>query len=228
LIPLSILQLLLLYLHKKIKEMSYPLAINWTINRALTIVADDMTEDEFFDFCQQHRDLRIERSANKIIKIMEPTGNESGYAENEINYYLTDWNKKTADPKGATFSPSTGFTMPTGAVRASDASWLPLDKWLSLPTADRKKFSHVCPEFIAEVRSENDSLIELKAKMTEWIENGVRLGWLIDPKKQMSYIYRADGSIDIVHGFDKKLSGEDVLKGFELDLSLLILPESQE
>ena len=188
----------------------------------LRIVADLMSDDEFFDFCQQHRSLRIERNADKTITIMEPTGNESGYAENEVNGELRNWTK--TEQTGITFSPSTGFTLPTGAVRAPDASWLPLEKWLALPAADRKKFTHICPEFIAEVRSEEDSLLELKRKMVEWIENGVRLGWLIDPKTETTYIYRADGSVDIVEGFDKKLSGETVLKGFELDLALLIPP----
>ena len=190
----------------------------------LRIVADLMSDDEFFDFCQQHRSLRIERNADKTITIMEPTGNESGYVENRMTYYLTDYTMKNQETEGITFSPSTGFTLPTGAVRAPDASWLPLEKWLALPAADRKKFTHICPEFIAEVRSEEDSLLELKRKMVEWIENGVQLGWLIDPKTETTYIYRADGSVDIVEGFDKKLSGETVLKGFELDLALLIPP----
>jgi Uma2 family endonuclease len=199
------------------------LSIDLIANPKIRLVADLMTDDEFYDFCQQHRSLRIERNADKTIKIMEPTGNESGYAENEVTGELRNWTK--TEQSGISFSSSTGFTLPTGAVRAPDASWLPLEKWLALPAADRKKFTHICPEFIAEVRSEEDSLLELKRKMVEWIENGVRLGWLLDPKNGMAYIYRADGSVDIVRGFDKKLSGEDVLKGFELDLKMLIPPQ---
>ena len=156
---------------------------------------------------------------------MEPIGNESGHYESEVNYQLKDWTRKSEDVKGIAFSSATGFTMPTGAVKSPDASWLPLDKWLKLPANDRKKFTHVCPDFVAEVRSETDNLSDLQAKMVEWIENGALLGWLIDPKTQTSYIYRKDGSMEQVDGFDKKLSGEDVLKGFELDLSLLVLPE---
>jgi Uma2 family endonuclease len=203
--------------------MGHALTINGLTMQNLRIVANDMSEDDFFDFCQKNRNLRIERDADKTIKIMEPTGSESGYTEMEVSSELRNWSKE--EKTGIAFSPSAGFTMPTGAVRASDASWLTLDKWLALPATDRKKFAHVCPDFIVEVRSESDKLKELKEKMTEWINNGVRLGWLIDPQTQTSYIYRADGSIDILRGFDRKLSGEDVLKGFELDLSLLILPE---
>ncbi len=199
------------------------LSIDVFPNSKLRLVADLMTDDEFYDFCQQHRSLKIERNADKTIKIMEPTGNESGYVENEVTGELRNWTK--AEQTGISFSSSTGFTLPTGAVRAPDASWLPLEKWLALPASDRKKFTHICPEFIAEVRSEEDSLLELKRKMVEWIENGVRLGWLLDPKNETTYIYRADGSVDIVRGFNKKLSGEDVLKGFELDLKMLIPPQ---
>jgi Uma2 family endonuclease len=210
-------------LSKNLKAMGYALTINGLTTQNLKIVANDMSEDDFFDFCQKNRNLRIERDADKTIKIMEPTGSESGYTEMEVSSELRNWSKE--EKSGIAFSPSAGFTMPTGAVRASDASWLTLEKWLTLPAADRKKFAHVCPDFIVEVRSESDDLTELKEKMTEWINNGVRLAWLIDPKTHISYVYRADGSIDIIRGFDKKLSGEDVLKGFELDLSLLILPE---
>ncbi len=205
--------------------MSYATTIRGLNYPKLTIVADQMSEDEFFNFCQQNSNLRIEREADKKIVIMEPIGNESGHYESEVNYQLKDWTRKNEDVKGIAFSSATGFTMPTGAVKSPDASWLPLDKWLKLPASDRKKFTHVCPDFVAEVRSETDNLSDLQAKMVEWIENGALLGWLIDPKKQTSYIYRADGSMEIVEGFDKKLSGEDVLKGFELDLSLLVLPE---
>jgi Uma2 family endonuclease len=203
--------------------MGHALTINGLTTQNLRIVANDMSEDDFFDFCQKNRNLRIERDADKTIKIMEPTESEGGYTEMEVSSELRNWSKE--EKTGIAFSPSAGFTMPTGAVRASDASWLTLDKWLALPATDRKKFAHVCPDFIVEVRSESDKLEELKEKMTEWINNGVRLGWLIDPQTQISYIYRRDGSIDILRGFDRKLSGEDVLKGFELDLSLLILPE---
>jgi Uma2 family endonuclease len=205
--------------------MSYATTIRGLNYPKLTIVADEMSEDEFFYFCQENANLRIEREADKKITIMEPIGNESGHYESEVNYQLKDWTRKSEDVKGITFSSATGFTMPTGAVKSPDASWLPLEKWLELPASDRKKFTHVCPYFVVEVRSETDNLADLQAKMLEWIENGVLLGWLIDPKKQKSYIYRVNAPMEVVDGFDKKLSGEDVLKGFELDLSLLVLPE---
>ena len=142
--------------------MGYALTINGLTTHNLRIVANEMSEDDFFDFCQKNQNLRIERDADKTIKIRKPTGSESGYTEMEVSSELRNWSKE--EKTGIAFSPSAGFTMPTGAVRASDASWLTLDKWLSLPAADRKKFAHVCPDFIVEVRSESDKLKELKEK----------------------------------------------------------------
>ena len=99
-----------------------------------------------------------------------------------------------------------------------------LETWSAIPLSDRKRFAHVCPDFIIEIRSESDSIAELLEKMTEWIENGVQLGWLIDPKDKKAYIFRANGTIDEVVGFDKTLSGENILEGFELNLSDLEPP----
>jgi Uma2 family endonuclease len=205
--------------------MGIALQLPLQIDSKIIISGNRMSDDEFFIFCNQNKNLRIERDSKKNIIIMEPTGNESGFYENEINYHLSDWSRKNTEVKGITFSPSTGFTLPNGATRSPDSSWVELEKWLNLPAIERKKFAHITPEFVVEIRSENDSLDTLKKKMCEWIDNGVRLAWLIDLLKKMSYIYRADSSIDEVKGFDNTLSGEDVLKGFSFDLKNLILPE---
>jgi Uma2 family endonuclease len=198
------------------------LPIHWKFKNKMVISETAMSDNDFFEFCQANRPLRIERNADKTINVMDPTENESGYLENEVSGELRNWAK--TDKTGISFSASTGFTLPTGAVRSADASWLPLEKWLFLPAEDRKKFTHVCPEFIVEIRSESDDLKDLQMKMLEWVDNGVLLGWLIDPRSRTTYIYRADGSIETVRGFDKSLSGENVLNGFVLDLSILILP----
>jgi Uma2 family endonuclease len=181
-----------------------------------------MSDDEFFDFCQANKSKRIERTKNREIIIMEPVGGESGYVEGESLGQLHSWNRSYR--KGLVFSPSTGFTLPSGAVKSADAAWLRLETWAEIPLKDRKRFAHVSPDFIIEIRSETDSLTDLLEKMTEWIENGVRLGWLIDPKQKKSYIFRANGSVDEIDGFDKILTGENVLEGFELNLSDLELP----
>lgn len=186
------------------------------------MVSPPMSDEAFFDFCQANKSKRIERTKNREIIIMDPVGGESGYYENNVSYHLTSWNirKKV----GLVFSPSTGFTLPSGAIKSADAAWLRLETWAGIPLSDRKKFAHVCPDFIIEIRSESDTIAELLEKMTEWIENGAQLGWLIDPKDKKAYIFRANGTVDEVVGFDKTLSGENVLEGFELNLSELEPP----
>ena len=186
------------------------------------MVSPPMSDEAFFEFCQANKSKRIERTKNKEIIIMDPVGGESGYYENNVSYHLTSWNVRKK--VGLVFSPSTGFTLPSGAIKSADAAWLRLETWAAIPLSDRKRFAHVCPDFIIEIRSESDSIAELLEKMAEWIENGVQLGWLIDPKDKKAYIFRANGTIDELVGFDKTLSGENVLEGFELNLSDLEPP----
>ena len=95
------------------------------------------------------------------------------------------------------------------------------DKWSRLSKNEKEQFPRICPDFVIDLKSKSDSLRNLKSKMLKWIENGCLLAWLIIPEKEEAHIYRADGSIEIVKGFNKKLSGEKVLTGFELDLSIL-------
>ena len=186
------------------------------------MVSPPMSDEAFFEFCQANKSKRIERTKNREIIIMDPVGGESGYYENNVSYHLTSWNVRKK--VGLVFSPSTGFTLPSGAIKSADAAWLRLETWSAVPLSDRKRFAHVSPDFIIEIRSESDSIAELLEKMTEWIENGVQLGWLIDPKDKKAYIFRANGTVDEVVGFDKTLSGENVLEGFELHLKDLEPP----
>lgn len=184
--------------------------------------SDNLTDDELFEFCVINKDLRIERDANLNIIIMAPVGGASGFFEKKIGYWIEHW--LITNNAGISFSSSTGFLLPNGAMRAPDASWLSNERWATVPNEDKEKFLPVVPDFIVEVRSNTDTLKGTKEKMEEWIENGAQLAWLIDKKNEQTFIYRADGTIEKVVGFDKKLSGEDVLKGFELDLSLLVMP----
>ena len=119
------------------------------------------------------------------------------------------------------FDSSTGFTLPDRSVFSPDASWISLGNWNALTEEDKNKFAPICPEFIIEVRSKFDSVQDLKNKMVKWIANGATLAWLIDPIEEITYIFRSDGSMETVLGLDNKLTGEDPVKGFELDLSRL-------
>lgn len=185
------------------------------------ITAKAMSEADFEQFCAQNRDLRIEREANGKVTIMAPVHFDSGFFEGEVFGELRNF-VKNSKLGGRALSPSTGFKLPDGATKSPDASWISAEKLAALPPAERKKFAAVVPDFIIEIRSDSDKLGKLKRKMEQtWIGNGVRLGWLIDPVKQKAYVYRQDGSVDVIQGFDGKLNGEDVLPGFELDLGML-------
>ena len=177
------------------------------------------TDDAFFYFCQlpEMKDKRIERTKNGKIIIMEPTGGETGSFNMEIGGEIRQWNKETRS--GRTFDSSTGFTLPNTATKSPDVSWILKERWAALPMALREKFPPITPDFVIEIRSKTDSLKKTKKKMEEFMDNGCRLGWLIDRLNECTYIYRADGSRDFVDSFEKTLSGEDVLVGFTLRIA---------
>lgn len=177
-------------------------------------------DDEFYEFCQQNGELKLERDAEGTILIMPNTGGETGDRNSELNFQLRLWNKQ--GQLGKVFDSSTAFRLPSSAVRSADAAFVGLDRWNELTLEQKKKFPPLCPDFVIELMSESDTINESRAKIqTDWIANGCRLAWLIDPKSETTYIYRADGSIQINRSFDQPLSGEDVLPDFSLDLSEL-------
>ena len=182
-------------------------------------LSDDMSDKEFFHFCTQNRDLRIERDSNRQIYIMAPTGFETGGFNSDINAELNFWNRK--NKTGKVFDSSTGFTLPDLAVFSPDAAWISNEKISKLTKEQRNIFAPVCPDFVIELKSKSDTIPELQNKMLKWIENGCKLAWLLIPEKEEAHIYRSNGNIEIVKGFNKKLSGENILPGFELDLSIL-------
>lgn len=181
-------------------------------------VSDAMTENEFFNFCQQNESLRIERDEKGQIFIMAPTGSETGNINFKLVAEIAFWNK--VQKSGVAFDSSTGFTLPDNSVLSPDVSWMRNKKWNKIPKKDKVKFAHVCPDFIVELKSKSDNINYLKNKMLKWIKNGCSLAWLINPESSTVYIYRQDGSVDKVSGFETILSGEDVLPGFKLPLSI--------
>ncbi|HEX8349312.1 MAG TPA: Uma2 family endonuclease [Hymenobacter sp.] len=180
-----------------------------------------MTDDEFFDFCQQHPALRLERTANHEILIMSPTGSRSGKRNFRLNLQLGKWWEQNQQP-GEAFDSNTGFTLPDGSVLSPDASWVSAAKWNALTMEQQDKFAPVCPEFVVELQSATDSTKTLQTKMQNWLGNGAKLGWLIVPETETAYIYRAgQPEPEVVQGFEQELSGEDVLPGFRLRLAEL-------
>lgn len=181
----------------------------------LQVVPNNMTDEEFFQFCMANENVRIERDKDRNIIIMPPVHLGSSKNEISVSSDLDMWARKNG---GEAFNASAGFTMPTGAVRSPDASWVSPERYAEMPEGEMWKFAAIVPDFVVEVRSKLDRLNMLKDKMLEWMENGVRLSWLIDPKAARTYIYRENGSVEVFEGFDRKLTGEDVMQGFEFDL----------
>lgn len=174
-----------------------------------------MTDDQFYEFCQINRDLRIERSPKGELIVMPPTGGETGQQNSEINMQLRLWAKQ--DGTGAAFDSSSGFTLPNGAVRSPDAAWIKKSRLATLTAEQKKKFIPLCPDFVVELRSPNDSLSILQNKMHEYIENGAELGWLIDPMHKRVFIYRPQSPVEELKE-PETISGNSVLSGFTLDL----------
>lgn len=178
-----------------------------------------LTDAEFFEFCQDNRDLRIERDAHHQITLMPPASSETGASNSELTYQLAHWNRQ--HQSGIVFDSSAGFTLSTGAMLSPDASWLAQARWDALSADDRRGFARICPDFVAELLSPSDRLTDTMRKLEHWLEAGARLGWLIAPATESVYIFEPDQPVRPVVGFGQLLSGEPVLPGFALDLSRL-------
>ena len=180
-----------------------------------------MTEEQFGEFCAQNAELRIERTSEGALEIMPPTFIDTGNRNAGVTTDLTNWARQ--DGSGYAFDSSTGFTLPNGAIRSPDASWVLRSRLDALSEEERKGFGHICPDFVIEIRSSSDRLSTLQAKMQEYIDNGARLGWLVDPIGRRAYVYRPGAAVDVLDS-PQTLSGEPELAGFTLDLSAIWEP----
>lgn len=176
----------------------------------------EMTDDQFFDFCQLNQDLRIERTAKGELIIMPPAGSETGNRNSKLIQQLANWTDK--DGTGIEFDSCAGFILPNGATRSSDAAWIKLERWNAIPPEQQIKFAPICPDFVVELRSPSDTLQSLKDKLQEYVDNGVALGWLIDRQNRQVYIYRPQQEVECLDN-PSTLNGESILSGFVLDLS---------
>jgi len=175
-----------------------------------------MTPDEFWEFSRQNPNMRAELTKDGEVTLMSPTGFESSYENSQINFQLTSWANKNGN--GMATESNGGYILPNGATYAPDAAWTQRSRLEKFTKAERKRFLPLCPDFVIELLSFSDKLAEQQAKMEEYIENGLRLGWLIDPYRNTVHIYRPGREPEILDS-PKSVSGEDVLPGFELDLT---------
>ena len=175
-----------------------------------------VTPEQFAALAAANRELRLERTATGELIVNPPTGSETGKRNSKIIYFLVRWIEEEGG-NGEAFDSSTGFKLPNGANRSPDASWVNQTRWDALTPEQRQGFAPLCPDFVVELRSKNDILKDLREKMEEYIQNGAKLGWLIDPKNKRVEIYRSGEAVEVLEN-PSHLSGERVLPGFSLSL----------
>ena len=177
-----------------------------------------VSDEQFTELCRRNPNLRIELTSEGDLIIMPPTGGKTGAR----NFYLTAqfgfWVQK--DDTGKGFDSSTEFTLPNGAKRSPDVSWVRLERWNALSDEEQEEFPPLCPDFVIELRSRSDRLKELQQKMEEYMANGAELGWLIDPFDKKIYVYRPRITVEVLDN-PGEISGEPLLKGFVLDVQSL-------
>jgi Uma2 family endonuclease len=178
--------------------------------------AFEMTDEQFFEFCQINHNYRIERNAKGELFVMPPAGSETGHHNAKLTQQLGNWSDE--DGTGIDFDSSAGFILPNGSTRSPDAAWVKLEKWQAIPLEQRRKFAPICPDFVVELRSPSDNLKPLQEKMEEYIENGASLGWLIDRKNRRVYIYRPQVEVECLES-PTMVKGESILAGFTLKLA---------
>lgn len=176
----------------------------------------ELSDEQFALICSNNRDLKLEKTATGELVIMPPTGGETGKRNSSINAQLWLWNEKYQ--LGEVFDSSTGFKLPLGATRSPDAAWIKKEKWNSLTLEQQKQFIPLCPDFVIELRSDSDSLSELQKKMQEYLDNGLTLGWLIDPQNKQVEVYQQNCPVQVLRN-PISLSGKDILSTFTLNLT---------
>jgi Uma2 family endonuclease len=194
------------------KEELLNILIMVTINIPQTF---KVTEDQFKILAVANRDLRLEKTATGELIVMPPTGGETGQRNAQLSAQFVNWNNQKQ--LGVVFDSSTAFRLPNGADRSPDVSWVKLERWQQLTAEEQDSFPPLCPDFVLELRSPSDRLETLRKKMEEYLDNGAKLGWLLEPKTRSVEIYRPNQEVEILQ-LPISLSGENILLDFVLDL----------
>lgn len=178
-------------------------------------LANPITDRQFEQLCAENRDTKFELTSEGELIVMSPTGSESGRQNGNLFGQIWYWNRQTR--LGVVFDSSTGFTLPNGAKRSPDVSWIEISRWNELTQKQKRGFAPIAPDFVLELLSPNDRLLDTQAKMKEYLECGVKLGWLIYPDETRVEIYRLGKNVEVVN-FDRDLSGEGLMPGLIVEL----------
>lgn len=187
-----------------------------TLPITLDLKTVHLTDEQFYQLCIKNPEIQVERTPQGDLILMAPVGGDSGNQEIELGADLVIWNRQAQ--LGKVFSSSTIFKLPKGGDRSPDAAWIEQSRWETLTPEQRRKFPPIAPDFVLELRSPSDSITTLRAKMQEYIESGVRLGWLLNPQDQQVEIYRL-GQTTETRLLPTTLLGEGVLPGFTLTVN---------
>lgn len=182
----------------------------------LKAFTDSISDRALEQLCRENPELRFETDKDGKLIIMSPTGSESGKRNGDLFGQVWYWNRQCK--LGIVFDSSTGFKLSNGATRSPDVSWIASDRWNSLSDKQKRGFAPIDPDFVIELMSPTDDLVTTQKKMKEYIDCGVRLGWLINPDEKQVEIYRLDRDIQVLSNPDN-LSGEDLLPGLTIDLA---------
>lgn len=178
-----------------------------------------VTPAQFDELAIANTDVRMELTAQGELIVMPPTGGTAGRKNARLTTQLTIWADR--EGSGLAFDSSTEFTLPDGARRSPDASWIKLERWNTLTLEEQDGFPPIAPDFVSELVSPSaltkQRYEDLQQKMQEYLDNGVRLGWLIEPRARTVEIYRLGQAVEMLPS-PKTLSGENVLPGFVLNL----------
>ena len=180
-----------------------------------------ITDAEFEKICRENSDRKFERTAQGELLIMSLTGGSTGERNAELNGQLWLWNRQAK--LGHIYDSSTGFRLPNGAIRSPDAAWVSQSRWDALTPEQRKKWVPLCPDFVVELKSSSDDVADLRIKMLEYQENGLKLGWLIDPDRQIIEVYQADRTMELLNN-PREISANGIMTGFVLNLAGILTP----
>ena len=192
---------------------SWPSWAEYSIPVKINVQAVQLTDEQFVLLCQENPELRLELTAQHELVIMPPTGSKTGWRNSKLTQRLANWAE--TDRTGLVFDSSTGFILPNGAKRSPDGSWVRRARWEALTEVQQNGFAPLCPDFVVELRSQQDRLAVLQEKMQEYLATGAQLGWLIDPLEKRVHIYRPKQAVEI-RDDPASLAGESVLPGFVL------------
>ncbi|HEY0723330.1 MAG TPA: Uma2 family endonuclease [Pyrinomonadaceae bacterium] len=191
---------------------------DYEIPSELLALRPPVSHEQFEELCSTYDDLRLELTSTGELIVMPPAGAQTSSGNSNLTYQLEAWSRENSS--GICFDSSAGFTLPNGAVRSPDAAWIHRERWEMLTKQQRDSFSHICPDFVVELRSRTDRLPVLLNKMSEYIANGASLGWLIDPRTHRVYVYRPDEEVVVLEN-PESVSGEPLLPGFVLETAEL-------